>query len=138
MCSVFDVSMYGEFKDPENVDMKPVHDWLSKKGKFMYAPTEKMKREWRDLLKLEIMRDYMKNHRIIKIDKDAVESKQKNLTGLESNDEHLIALALVGGAKLLFSHDTKLHRDFKKKVRGDVYQTKKDHAHLLRKHTCPR
>ena len=80
---------------------------------------------------------YWRRERIKQIDKDAVEDKQTTLKGLKSNDEHLIALALVGGAKLLFSGDKDLHHDFKEIVGGDVYKTK-DHVHLLRKHTCPR
>ena len=31
MYAVFDVNMSGKFKDPEDVDMKPVHAWLNTK-----------------------------------------------------------------------------------------------------------
>ncbi len=45
-----------------------------------------------------------------------------------SNDEHVIALAQVTGARLLFSNDEKLHSDFKNRQlidgpRGRVYST---------------
>jgi len=45
-----------------------------------------------------------------------------------SDDEHLIALAQVSGARLLFSNEPRLHRDFKNREliddpRGKVYST---------------
>ena len=52
-----------------------------------------------------------------------------------SNDEHVIALARVSGARLLCSKDQLLHQDFRNRElvsnpRGRVYQTS-DHTHLL-------
>ena len=54
------------------------------------------------------------------------------LTGGEtcrSNDQHVIALAQVSGARLLYSDDGDLHEDFKNnrlinRPRGVVYSTK--------------
>lgn len=45
-----------------------------------------------------------------------------------SNDPHVIALAQVSGARLLYSNDTNLHKDFKDKTliddpRGKVFST---------------
>ena len=45
-----------------------------------------------------------------------------------SNDHHVIALAQVSGARLLYSNDQNLHRDFRNKrlidnPRGSVYST---------------
>ena len=49
-----------------------------------------------------------------------------------SNDLHLIALARIGGARLLFSEDHDLHEDFRNpgivaSPRGRVYSTRFDH-----------
>ena len=55
---------------------------------------------------------------------------------LKSNDEDIIALAKISRAKLLCSSDHDLHEDFKKIVKGRIYQTK-DHSHLLKKDICP-
>ena len=46
-----------------------------------------------------------------------------------SDDQHVIALAQVSGARLLFSNEPNLHRDFKSKrlidkPRGKVYSNK--------------
>ena len=45
-----------------------------------------------------------------------------------SDDEHVLALAQASGARLLYSNDTNLHRDFKdsriiKNPRGKIYST---------------
>ena len=55
-----------------------------------------------------------------------------------SDDEHIIALAQVSGARLLCSCDQDLHTDFRdpqliSKPRGNVYQTAR-HRDLIRKH----
>ena len=48
-----------------------------------------------------------------------------------SNDTHVIALAQITGARLLYSNDKDLHEDFKNKrlidePRGKVYSTNED------------
>ena len=64
-----------------------------------------------------------------------------------SNDEHIIALAQITGARLLFSNDKKLHRDFRNKQlvdhpRGKVYSTNDSkeftpaHRNLLNDRLC--
>ncbi len=50
---------------------------------------------------------------------------------LKSNDPHIIALAQISGARLLYSDDKDLHKDFKNKdlihsPRGNVYTTVND------------
>ena len=66
----------------------------------------------------------------------------------KSNDHHVIALAQLSGARLLFSNDSDLHADFGdpaliKEPRGRVYSTKERqsfgrvHRHLLKTTACP-
>ena len=50
-----------------------------------------------------------------------------------SGDAHIIALAQISGARLLYSNDSDLHRDFKEKTlidgpRGKIYSTQKSKA----------
>jgi hypothetical protein len=66
---------------------------------------------------------------------DAEESVVRAMNAATSNDVHILALARVRGARVLFSSDGKLHADFKNAVivdnpRGAIYQTK-DHGALL-------
>ena len=65
----------------------------------------------------------------------------------KSDDHHVIALAQLSGARLLYSNDSALHDDFGNKSlidqpRGRIYSTKESstfrnvHRHLLRDHIC--
>ena len=80
---------------------------------------------------------------------EGVEEKENELKGkIKSDDEHIIALALVARVKILISYadyqsgqtgDRDLFDDFRDRnlVGGRVY-TKKSHARdMLKKDTCP-
>ena len=56
-------------------------------------------------------------------------AKLRNSSAYVSDDEHVIALEQVSGARLLFSNEADLHKDFKSKElidqpRAKVYSTK--------------
>ena len=58
-----------------------------------------------------------------------------------SNDHHIMALAQLSGSRLLYSHDKKLHQDFKNKdlidsPRGKIYTSSKHKQLLTRVHRC--
>ena len=65
------------------------------------------------------------------VPKDKVNTKTaeiENQGGYESDDPHVLALAQVSGARLLYSNDAALQKDFKSKhlidkPRGKVYST---------------
>ena len=140
MCVILDANMFGEFKDQSNEDMQPVWNWLeNKNGKIAYTNTRKFDEEWErggltDLIKLLKQAEKLKE-----IPAPDVQQKENELTGkIESDDPHIIALAIVADVKVLVSSDQALHQDFKNRnlVGGKVYQNKK-HARLLTKDTCP-
>ncbi len=82
---------------------------------------------------------YRKYGRIKLFDKREVERNQSQLSGLNSDDPHIIALAQVANVKLLVSSDQNLHADFKNSElidSGKVYQTK-SHSRLLSQSSCP-
>ena len=77
---------------------------------------------------------------------DDIEKVQKR-DELRSNDSHIIALAQASGARLLFSNDKALHKDFKNSdiinnPRGKIYSTMEDQSftedkrRLLEQHHC--
>lgn len=114
-----------------------VHKWLyNQGGKLVYSPTEKFKGETRSPRIRSFLKALSEAGKLKQVSSRLVEEKQRTLSGLKSDDPHIIALALVAGVKVLISHDTSLHKDFSKKVRGKIYQNAK-HKHLLRKDTCP-
>ena len=137
MCIILDANMFGRFDDPNNEDLKPVHRWLSKQyGKIVYSDTPTLRDEWKrgGSRLLERLRQ---DGSLKLVSRSDVEARRESLAGrIQSNDEHIVALALVAAAKVLVSNDQALHQDFKNLVGGSVYQTK-SHAHLLGTDTCP-
>jgi len=138
MCVILDASMYGDFlKDDEH--MKPVKDWIKKGGTIVFSETYKMQEELHKSSGMyELFREYRRRDILTRVDKSAVEKKQRQLVAskrLKSDDPHIIALASVANVKLLISKDKALHQDFKNVIGGSIYQYK-EQEHLLRKNPC--
>ena len=69
---------------------------------------------------------------------DTVTKELEDLRTCKSNDQHVLALAKVSGARLLFANDRDLQIDFGNRriiggVRGKVYSTRK-HTHVTSTH----
>ena len=137
MCIILDANLFGKFDDPHNEDMRPVHRWLSKHyGKIVYSDTPKLRNEWK-MGGSRLLERLRQDGSLSMVSKADVEKMESSLEGhVESDDEHIVALALVAAVNVLVSNDQALHRDFKNLVGGRVYQTK-SHAHLLTRDTCP-
>lgn len=137
MCIILDANLFGKFDDPHNEDMRPVHRWLSKQyGKIVYSDTLRLKDEW--MKGGNVLLERLRQDGSLKLVPRAdVEQMERSLEGhIKSDDEHIVALALVADVRVLVSNDKALHQDFKSIVHGKVYQTK-SHARLLRRDTCP-
>ena len=87
---------------------------------------------------------------LMSADEAKVASKTKDFLNnpiCESDDPHILGLALVSGARLLYSNDKDLHKDFKSRellsIRGKVYSTNvnkefdKKKRRLIRDNICP-
>lgn len=155
MCVILDTNTFSRFRDPNDEDMEPVREWLRRKnGKIVYSNTEKFKKEWRKGGMEHWIKERTRTSQF-KLVNEGVQEKENELNGkIKSDDEHIIALALVTGVKVLVSYseykkgekggekgnqkgDSKLFDDFKNIVGGKVY-TRKSHArHMLTKDTCP-
>jgi len=140
MCLILDANKYGDFMNKDNEDMKPVRMWIEGnggKGKLVYSPTDKFEQELKCFRK---MRDkllyYQTRGKVKLVRKEKVEAEQAKLTGLKSNDRHVIALARVAKVDLLVSNDRDLHEDFKIFCNGRIYQNR-SHRHLLTPDLCP-
>lgn len=137
MCVILDADSYSRFLDPDNSDMRPLRDWMRNRGKLVYAPTPRMKAELETHGPMrERLVEYRQAGRLIEVDPHEVDAAEAELTGLSSNDGHIVALAMVAGVNVLVSRDRDLHDDFKRIVNGKVFQNEK-HKHLLRRDTCP-
>ena len=71
---------------------------------------------------------------VVRVDDEAVQQETNRLVeenACDSDDPHVIALAIVGGARLLYTNDQELTRDFKNRQlidhpRGRIYSTRMD------------
>lgn len=138
MCVILDANLFGKFDEPGNEDMKPLHRWLdNQNGRIVYTNTEKFEEEWKGSKGQNRLNSLRQSGQLKLIRKQEVASRQAALKDeLQSDDEHIIALAIEAGAKVLVSSDRALHQDFKNIVGGSIYQTKA-HSRLLNKDTCP-
>ena len=141
MCIILDADFFHKVKNPVDQDMRPVRNWLQKKnGNIVYSNTDKFKKEWKKPGMEEQLRTWTQARKLKLVDRQEVQEKENELKGkIASNDEHVIALAIIANTKILVSGgDKKLHEDFKNSelVGGKVYQQAK-HSHLLTENTCP-
>lgn len=142
MCAILDANTFSKFKDPADEDMQPVWNWLeNKSGKLVYANTPKFEEEW-DRGGMNHLRDQLMRAGQLKLVSEGVQEKANELKDrIRSDDEHIIALALIADVKVLLSRregDRDLIIDFKSRdlVQGKVY-TRKAHRDMLTKDTCP-
>ena len=148
---IIDAEAFHKFTNENHEDSKPIHKCIEKQTlQLVYGDDEKSLDE--------ISKDSRMIDILIRLAKDGatyqVDSKRKtkeiddnggfvNCIKLKSwindkkNDTHIIAIALIEKkARLLFSSDTRLHKDFRnpkiiKDPRGKVYQEYSKHSDLL-------
>ena len=140
MCVIIDASMMGDFVNKRK-NTVPLRKWLDqRKGKLISPPSGTLlDAEYRGKFKRALAR-YRRTGVAVPISASAEEVK--NLSDeiepqLKSDDPHIIALAIVSGAKLLASNDEKLGEDFKEHIsKGKVYKYA-THESLLKENTCP-
>ncbi len=150
MCIIVDTNTFHKFKEPDDEDMEPVWTWLEKRnGKIAYSDIEKLKEEWNRGSMRNLRNRLRQRGKLKVVSSEDVQEKADELKGkIKSNDEQIIALALIAKVKVLVSYaeyesgrkgDSDLFDDFRDKnlVGGRVY-TRKAHARrMLTKDTCP-
>lgn len=129
MCIIIDANVLGKFlADPPGEDAAPVHDWLKRrKGKLVYstggkfAPevVGKARQRLLDYVRAGLAVEEVRRERLL-------EEEQGLAEEIRSDDPHVLALARVSGARLLYTGDGDLIADFKAKrfidrPRGKVY-----------------
>ncbi len=139
MCIILDTNIFADMRDTSNRTASVVHEWLRKeKGRVVYSPIE----EWSNY-PLEVFLGYSRVDLLITIPPAEVCKETRRLLGnpdlrLRSNDAHILALAKLSGARILYSRDRKLHQDFKNPaiIDGGMVYTKWDQRKLLFKNPC--
>ena len=136
MCIIIDNNKFGEIDSP---DAAPIRKWLQRDGNIVYCVGGKFK-EVPGKARVHLAL-YKRKNKAVSYPWDKVQSEMASLPGgIKSDDEHILALARVSGARLLFSGDQDLHDDFKNadiisNPKGKVYQTQ-EHGHLLTSSVC--
>lgn len=143
MCMIVDANVMGKFlREPENEDCDPIYRWLGNGGKILYSSGGQFKYEISASAKVKLSKLAAKGNAILvgaekfhKIERDITTS---NLC--KSDDFHILALASFTGARVLYTKDRDLIKDFKNKSlidnpRGRIYSSKSN-AGLLNQSIC--
>lgn len=151
MCAIIDANARHEvFGDNQSPAGKFFLNWLLDKGGARLAVGGKLWEELNSYGKFQpLFADLLRRSKVVKCDDDSVNAEAALIDDIcQSNDSHILALARVSGARLLYSNDLDLHEDFKNpriidEPRGRIYTTvkyngiRKAHRTLLnRKDLC--
>ena len=132
MCAIVDANVVHEVFQPDRPEAGvKFFDWINRgrgrviAGGKLLAELSNTKsfREWAHAA--------LQSGRMERVDDGKVDAETAQLLSenlCKSNDHHVIALARIGGARLLYSNDRDLQTDFKNKAlindpRGKVYST---------------
>lgn len=139
MCVIVDGNVAHEvFHKTVTEDGTPVREWLETgSGRLVFGGKLAKELEHADAARRYLI-ELTRQGRAIRVPPDKVKRAVEDLTrvqSLKSNDPHVIALARITGARVLFSRDQDLHNDFKNaaiiaRPRGRVYTSRK-HRRLL-------
>lgn len=141
MCLILDANCLHKVFPSTDTEFIPVKETItSGNAKLVFGGTKlreeyrRVNAAWRMIVALD------KAGRTRKVDDSAVDAKELDLSAsgkLQSDDPHVIALALISGVRLLCSHDKNLHADFTNpgivQPSGNVYQNA-SHKKLIRQH----
>jgi len=142
MCIIIDVNTAPlVFQPPSDPDFRPVFLWLtepSKNGRVVIGG-----RLAHELITNDAIRRYLRTlqqaGRAVTFPDPIIDAETNRVRALGiccSNDEHIIALARISGARTVCSRDRALHADFKNRQlinnpAGRIYQNA-THSRLLR------
>ena len=139
MCAIVDVNnCHKIFGDPEQRTPAGCYffDWLEgSTGRLMLGGTKFNSEIEKVGHYIRWLKTAIRTGHAHRLKDDLVDTAEQELAAVnvcKSDDLHLIALARIGGARLLFSEDPRLHEDFGNpriiaNPRGKVYSTRFDH-----------
>ena len=149
MCAIIDNDVVHESFGAKRTEAgRRFFDWVNRGGKLIVGGQLRVELDGNESFRLWRV-DAARRGRVVVLPDDQVAARARELErseACESNDSHVIAIAQLGGARLLFSNDQALHKDFKNRslVRdGRVYSTsnhaqfRQSHQRLLSTSACP-
>ena len=132
MCAIVDANVVHEVFQPDRPEAGvKFFDWINQGRGRVVAGGKLLAELSKTRSFLEWAREAVRSGRMRVVDKETVDAETAQLLNenlCKSNDHHVIALARIGGARLLYSNDRDLQTDFKNKAlindpRGKVYST---------------
>ena len=149
MCAIVDANVGHEvFGDAQSDAGRYFFEWLNRANGGRLAIGGKLREELcsnRNFLRWLSVAGRLGRTINVSDDHVDVETESLRTQGIcRSNDEHVLALARLSGARLLFTNDQALQTDFRNRaiiggVRGRIYTTRersdvrRDHRDLLRR-----
>lgn len=126
MCAIIDANVVGEVFGPNPTEAgKEFRAWIIK-GSGRLISGGKLREE---LDRIQSFKKWAfragRTGKIKNINEEKVKRRMAQIQkeSILSDDPHILALAQVSGARLLYSNDTDLHKDFKNKDLGFIYST---------------
>lgn len=133
MCAIVDASVVHEVFGPDQSPAgRKFRNWIDQGSMRLVAGGKVLEeldahghfRQWRAIA--------VQTGKIRIVSRERMDARMRELQDADSctsDDEHVISLAQLSGARLLYSNDIALRNDFKKKVlldrpRGKVYSTR--------------
>ena len=142
MCAIVDANVAHKVFGKDRPEAgKAFFDWLNSGSGILVVGGELRRELYREGNFLDWLPEATKSGRVRQRDDQKIDEETKRLAdeGLcKSNDPHVIALARIGGTRLLYSDDRALHKDFKNPdliddPRGVVYSTMRSDKMTSRK-----
>lgn len=134
MCAILDANVKHELASRQGQAGASFYDWLlAGHGRIVIGGT-KLKAELyagSESGDNRLISELRRAGRISEYDDNPVDSRADDLRGegvCGSDDHHIIALAQISGARLLYTNDRRLQKDFKNRTlvnrpRGKIYTT---------------
>lgn len=139
MCAIIDANVRDEVFRDHASDVSDAgarfFQWIaSGMGKLVVGGTQILEELYgrAGVHQRSILANLRREGRIVHFDKRQIDERADDLRKAkqcQSNDQHIIALAQISRARLLYSNDQDLHKDFRNKSlidrpRGSVYSTR--------------
>lgn len=151
MCAIVDANRWHEVFSPKRTAAGAAfHKWLSSKRGFAVLGG-KLKREIASgMERMRQVQGLVHNGMVVQAPDAEVDDETERIErsgGFASDDPHILALAKVSGARLLYTNDRDLQDDFKNAgfvVDGKIYSTLETTKHtrrqrdLLKRQVCQR
>ncbi len=115
MCAIIDANVVHEvFGDNKNEAGQGFYEWVSE-GKVRLVVGGKLYEELRVASRIfrELIPELQRSGKMTEMDNDEVNNRTEELLtdgSCESDDAHVVALAQISGARLLYSNDSDLNK----------------------------